>query len=53
MHDVDILIDNRLWNSTCKWMSASIFHMVSALLILHGIEVKSHMEFDSFLDFIL
>lgn len=43
MHDVDVLIDNELWNSAVNRMYYACFHMVSALLILHGIEVKSHM----------
>ena len=41
MHDVDVLIDNELWNSAVNRMYYACFHMVSALLILHGIEVKS------------
>ena len=43
MHDVDVLIDNELWNSAVNRMYYACFHMVSALFILHGIEVKSHM----------
>ena len=37
MHDVDVLIDNELWNSAVNRMYYACFHMVSALLILHGI----------------
>lgn len=43
MHDVDILIANELWNSTVNRMYYACFHIVSALLIKHGIEVKSHI----------
>lgn len=43
IHDVDVLIDNELWNSTVNRMYYACFHMVSALLILNNIEVKSHM----------
>ena len=38
MHDVDVLIDNELWNSAVNRMYYACFHMVSALLILHGID---------------
>ena len=34
MHDVDVLIDNELWNSAVNRMYYACFHMVSALLIL-------------------
>lgn len=43
IHDVDVLIDNELWNSTVNRMYYACFHIVSALLILNNIEVKSHM----------
>lgn len=43
MHDVDILIDNELWNSAVNRMYYACFHIVSALLIFYGIKVKSHM----------
>jgi len=43
MHDVDVLIENGLWNSAVNRMYYACFHIVSALLILQGIEVKSHM----------
>lgn len=43
MHDVDVLIENELWNSAVNRMYYACFHIVSALLVLHGIEVKSHM----------
>lgn len=43
MHDVDVLIENELWNSAVNRMYYACFHMVSALLILHHIEVKSHL----------
>ena len=42
-HDVDVLIENELWNSTINRMYYACFHAVSALLIKNGIEVKSHM----------
>ena len=38
IHDVDVL-----WNSTVNRMYYACFHIVSALLILNNIEVKSHM----------
>ena len=43
VHDVDVLIENELWNSTINRMYYACFHAVSALLIKNGIEVKSHM----------
>ena len=43
MHDVDILIENELWNSTVNRMYYACFHIISALLIMHEIEVKTHM----------
>ena len=43
LHDVDVLIENELWNSTINRMDYACFHAVSALLIKNGIEVKSHM----------
>lgn len=43
IHDVDVLIENKLWNSAVNRMYYACFHIVSALLILHGIEVKSHL----------
>lgn len=43
LHDIDILIENELWNSTINRMYYACFHAVSALLIKNGIEVKSHM----------
>ena len=43
LHEVDILIENELWNSTINRMYYACFHAVSALLIKNGIEVKSHM----------
>lgn len=43
LHDVDILVENELWNSTINRMYYACFHAVSALLIKNGIEVKSHM----------
>lgn len=43
MHDVDVLIENELWNSAVNRLYYACFHIVSALLILHDIEVKSHM----------
>ena len=43
LHDVDVLIENELWNSTINRMYYACFHAVSALLIKNGIEVKSHM----------
>lgn len=42
LHDVDVLIENELWNSAVNRMYYACFHIVSALLILHHIEVKSH-----------
>lgn len=42
LHDVDVLIENELWNSAVNRMYYACFHIVSALLILHNIEVKSH-----------
>lgn len=42
MHDVDVLIENELWNSAVNRMYYACFHEVSALLILYGIDVKSH-----------
>lgn len=43
LHDVDILIENELWNSTINRMYYACFHAVSALLIKNGIQVKTHM----------
>lgn len=43
MHDVDILIENELWNSTVNRMYYACFHIISALLIMHEIEAKTHM----------
>lgn len=43
MHDVDILIENELWNSTVNRLYYACFHIITALLIMHGIEVKTHM----------
>lgn len=43
LHDVDILIDNELWNSTINRMYYACFHAVSALLIKNGVKVKTHM----------
>ena len=43
LQDVDVLIENELWNSTINRMYYACFHAVSALLIKNGIEVKSHM----------
>ena len=43
LHDVDVLIENELWNSTINRMYYACFHAVSALLIKNGIEVTSHM----------
>ncbi len=38
--DVDVLIDNELWNSTVNRMYYACFHIVSALLILSIIPNK-------------
>lgn len=38
LHDIDILIENELWNSTINRMYYACFHAVSALLIKNGIE---------------
>ena len=43
IHDVDVLMEHELWNSAVNRMYYACFHIVSALLILHGLEVKSHM----------
>lgn len=43
LHDVDILIENELWNSTINRMYYACFHAVSALLIKNGVKVKTHM----------
>lgn len=43
LHDVDVLIENELWNSTINRMYYACFHAVSALLIKNGIQVKTHM----------
>ncbi len=43
LREVDVLIENELWNSAVNRMYYACFHIVSALLIQHGIEVKSHM----------
>lgn len=42
LHDVDVLMVNELWNSAVNRMYYACFHMVSALLIQRGVEVKSH-----------
>ncbi len=49
MHDVDILIENELWNSTVNRMYYACFHIISALLIMHEIEVKTHMGVSFFI----
>lgn len=43
MRDVDILMENELWNSTVNRMYYACFHIISALLIMNEIEVKTHM----------
>lgn len=43
LHDVDVLFENELWNSTINRMYYACFHAVSALLIKNGIQVKTHM----------
>lgn len=43
LHDVDVLIENELWNSAINRMYYACFHAVSALLIKNGIQVKTHM----------
>lgn len=43
LHDVDVLIENELWNSTINRMYYACFHAVSALLIKNGVKVKTHM----------
>ena len=43
MRDVDILMENELWNSTVNRMYYACFHIISALLIMIEIEVKTHM----------
>lgn len=53
LHDVDVLIENELWNSTINRMYYACFHAVSALRIKNGIEVKSHMGYVKRLGFIL
>lgn len=47
LHDVDVLMENELWNSTINRMYYACFHAVSALLIKNGIEVKSHGDTSS------
>jgi uncharacterized protein (UPF0332 family) len=42
LHAVDVLIQNELWNSAVNRMYYACFHCVSALLIQHHIETKSH-----------
>lgn len=43
LHDVNVLIENELWNSAINRMYYACFHAVSALLIKNGIKVKTHM----------
>ena len=43
LYDVDVLIENELWNSAINRMYYACFHAVSALLIKNGIQVKTHM----------
>ena len=42
IHDVDVLIDNELWNSTVNRMYYACFYAASALLVANKIVVKSH-----------
>lgn len=40
--EIDVLIDNHLFNSAINRMYYACFHAVSALLVKSNIEVKSH-----------
>lgn len=43
MYEVNVLVQNEMWNSSINRMYYACFHIISALLIKHGIEVKSYM----------
>lgn len=42
LREVQILIDNNLWNSAVSRMYCACFHIVSALLVKRDINVKTH-----------
>ncbi len=43
MCDVKVLMEHEMWNSTVNRLYYACFHMISALLILYKIEVKTHL----------
>lgn len=43
MRDVEVLMEHKMWNSTVNRLYYACFHMISALLILHKIEVRTHV----------
>ena len=42
IHEVEILIDNKFWNTAINRMYYACFYAVGALLIKNGIETSSH-----------
>ena len=42
IHDVDVLIDNELWNSTVNRMYYACYYMTTALLIKNGFQASTH-----------
>jgi uncharacterized protein (UPF0332 family) len=42
MGEVDILVENHLWNTAVNRMYYACFYAVNALLIRHGMETKTH-----------
>lgn len=42
LNEVQLLIDNKLWNSAVSRMYYACFHIVSALLISRDVNVKTH-----------
>jgi uncharacterized protein (UPF0332 family) len=42
IHEVEILIDNKFWNTAISRMYYACYYAVGALLIKHGVETSSH-----------
>jgi uncharacterized protein (UPF0332 family) len=42
IEEVDVLIENKFWNSAINRMYYACFYAVGALLVKHGIETSSH-----------
>jgi len=48
-----VLADNGFWNSAVNRLFYAVFYAVNALLVLHGIQTKSHSATKSQFHFIL